>query len=159
MAKSRKKSNDGDGEPLIKNRRARHDYLITETLECGIRLTGTEVKSLRNGQASLQEGYVRAELSPPTLTLHSVHIAEYPNAAPRFQHEPTRVRQLLAHKREIRKFARAATAKGVTIVPLEIHWRNGRAKLLVGLGTGKRSYDKRQALKAKAHKRDIEQGG
>ncbi|MDP7029927.1 MAG: SsrA-binding protein SmpB [Phycisphaerales bacterium] len=157
MAKSRKKTDDG--EPLIRNRRARHDYLIQETLECGIRLTGTEVKSLRSGQASLQEGYVRAELVPLSLTLHGVHIAEYPNASSRFQHAPIRTRQLLAHKREIRKLARAASAKGVAIVPLEIHWRNGRAKLLIGIGTGKRTYDKRQALKAKAHKRDIEQQG
>jgi SsrA-binding protein len=157
MAKSRKKSSEGNGEPLIRNRRARFDYLITDTLEVGIRLTGTEVKSLRKGLASLQEGFVRADGDPPQLLLFGVHIAEYPNAASAFQHNPIRTRQLLAHKREIRKFARAAATKGVTIVPLEIHWVHGRAKMLIGLGTGKRDYDKRQALKAKAHRRDIEQ--
>jgi SsrA-binding protein len=158
MAKSNKKLSEGGGEPLIRNRRARFDYLITDTLECGLRLTGTEVKSLRNGLASLQEGFVRADGDPPQLLLYGVHIAEYPNAAAAFQHNPIRIRKLLAHKREIRKFARASLAKGVTIVPLEINWLNGRAKLLIGLGTGKKSYDKRQSLKAKAHRRDIEQG-
>ncbi len=157
MAKSKRQSNQHSGEPCIRNRRARHDYLITDTLECGIRLKGTEVKSLRNGQASLQEGFVRAELDPLQLTLYGVHIAEYANASSAFQHDPIRPRTLLAHKREIKKFARAASAKGVTIVPLEIHWSHGRAKLLIGLGTGKRNYDKRQALKAKAHRRDIDQ--
>ena len=158
MAASGKKANQGDNQPLIRNRRARYDYLITETLECGLNLLGTEVKSLRNGQTSLQEGYVRAELDPPRLTLHSVHIAEYPNASSVHQHDPTRPRRLLAHKREIRKLAKALATKGVTIVPLEIHWVNGRAKLLIGIGTGKRAYDKRQALKAKAHNRDMEGG-
>lgn len=142
---------------MIRNRRARHDYLITETLECGIKLTGTEVKSLRNGQASLQEGYVRAESNPPSLTLHGVHIKEYANASSAHQHDPVRPRTLLAHKREIKKLATLTSAKGVTIVPLEIHWKDGRAKLVVGVGTGKRQYDKRQALKAKAHRRDIEE--
>jgi SsrA-binding protein len=156
MAASSKQSNQGDNQPLIRNRRARYDYLITETLECGIHLLGSEVKSLRNGQASLQEGYIRAELDPPRLTLHSVHIAEYPNASTVHQHDPIRPRQLLAHKREIRKLAKLTAAKGVTIVPLEIHWVSGRAKLLIGVGTGKRAYDKRQALKAKAHQRDME---
>ena len=157
MVASRKKADRGDNQPLMRNRRARHDYLIPETLECGIHLRGTEVKSLRKGQASLQEGYVRAELDPPRLMLYSVHIAEYSNASAAHQHNPIRPRQLLAHKREIRKLAKLTAAKGVTIVPLEIHWVHGRAKVLIGVGIGKRAYDKRQALKAKAHQRDIEQ--
>ncbi len=157
MTKGRNKKAEQDCQPVVRNRRARHDYLISETLECGMRLTGTEVKSLRNGQASLQEGFVRASADPLSLTLHGVHIAEYPNAAPAHQHDPIRPRTLLAHKREIRKLTRAAATKGVTIVPLEIHWKDGRAKLVIGVGTGKRSYDKRQALKAKAHRRDIAQ--
>lgn len=156
MAKRGKTSQQDGPQPSIRNRKARHDYLITETLECGLQLTGTEVKSLRNGQASLQEGYVRASLDPLGLTLHSVHIAEYPNASSAHQHEPTRTRNLLAHKREIKSLARQAATKGVTIVPLEIIWRDGRAKLVIGVGTGKKSWDKRQALKAKAHRRDIE---
>ncbi|MDP7069974.1 MAG: SsrA-binding protein SmpB [Phycisphaerales bacterium] len=157
MAKGKRQSSQRDGEPAIRNRRARHDYLITDTIECGMQLTGTEVKSLRNGQASLQEGFVRAELDPLQLTLYGVHIAEYTNASSAFQHNPTRPRRLLAHKREIRKLAQAASAKGIAIIPLEIRWVHGRAKLVIGLGTGKRHYDKRQALKAKAHRRDIEQ--
>jgi SsrA-binding protein len=89
--------------------------------------------------------------------LHSVHIAEYPNASSTHQHDPIRTRELLAHKREIRKLAKATATKGVTLIPLEIHWLHGRAKVLIGIGTGKRAYDKRQSLKAKAHQRDIEQ--
>jgi SsrA-binding protein len=157
MAAAKKKSKQDNSEPVIQNRRARYDYLITDTLECGVRLLGTEVKSLRTGQASLAEGYVRAELDPPRLMLHSVHIAEYPNASSTHQHDPIRTRELLAHKREIRKLAKATATKGVTLIPLEIHWLHGRAKVLIGIGTGKRAYDKRQSLKAKAHQRDIEQ--
>ena len=107
MAAAKKKSKQDNSEPVIQNRRARYDYLITDTLECGVRLLGTEVKSLRTGQASLAEGYVRAELDPPRLMLHSVHIAEYPNASSTHQHDPIRTRELLAHKREIRKLAKA----------------------------------------------------
>ena len=92
-------------EPTIENRRARHNYFIEETLECGIRLAGTEVKSVRNGQVSLAEGYVRATENPVALTLHGVHIAEYAPAGEHRQHDPGRVRALLAHRRQIRKLA------------------------------------------------------
>ncbi|MCH2136431.1 MAG: SsrA-binding protein SmpB [Phycisphaerales bacterium] len=143
-------------EPGIANRRARHDYFITDTLTCGIKLTGTEIKSIRAGQISLKEGYVRASDKPLSLTLHGVHIAEYPGAGPKHQHEPIRVRTLLANKREIRKWAVASRARGSTIVPLEIVWVESRAKLVIGLGTGKKKHDKRQALRKKAHARDME---
>lgn len=146
----------GKGSPEIQNRRARHDYVISETVECGIKLTGTEVKSVRNGQVSLAEGYVRAGESPLELTLHSVHIAEYAPAAEHHQHDPIRTRVLLAHKKEIAKLASASREGGVTIVPLKMYFVNGRAKLLVGVGRGKRKADKRQDLSKKAAQREID---
>lgn len=149
--KKDKKSN----EPEIVNRRARHDYVISDTLEVGIALRGSEVKSIRDGKASLAEGYVRVVDDPPEMTLHSVHIDEYPPAAGANQHEPTRVRALLAHKREILKFARESAQKGVTVVPLRLYFKNGRAKLLIGLARGKAHEDKRQDVREREAKRDI----
>ena len=153
---AKKSSNQNSNEPVIENRKARHLYTITDTLECGIKLLGTEIKSVRSGQVSLAEGYVKASEDPLSLTLHSIHIAEYPPAGPHRQHEPTRTRVLLAHRREIRKWAVASRSRGCTIVPLKMYFVDGRAKLLVGLGTGKKAPDKRQDLKAKEAKRDIE---
>lgn len=144
------------GQPTIVNRRARHDYVISDTLECGIRLLGTEVKSVRAGKVSLQEGYVRAAENPPELSLHSVHIAEYPPAGPAQQHDPTRTRRLLAHKREIRKLAMATREKGVTLLPLKMYFDRGRLKVLIGLGRGKRKADKRDVLEKKQAQREIE---
>ena len=155
MTAKAKKEQGKPGQPVIQNRRARHDYHIDETMEVGIVLTGTEVKSIRNGRASLTEGYIRASEEPLTLTLHSVHIAEYPPAGPR-QHLPTRERRLLAHAREIRKLAEAAKQRGTTIVPLKMYFSNGRAKLQIGVGRGKKKHDKRQAIAEREAKRDID---
>ena len=148
-----KKSNKS---PTIENRRARYHYHIQDTLEAGIVLSGSEVKSLRSGQASLQEGWVRASLQPLKLTLHSVHIAEYPNAGPAHQHQPQRTRTLLVHKREIKKLAEFTSSQGRTLVPLKIYFLNGRAKLLIGLATGKHKSDKRQDLAEKSAKREMD---
>jgi SsrA-binding protein len=156
MAAKGKDKSSKTRQPTITNRRARHDYLIEDTLECGIKLTGTEVKSVRNGHVSLAEGYVRATEDPPSLELHGVHIAEYPNAAEHHQHDPIRVRRLLAHKREILKLSANTREKGVTIVPLKLYFVNGRAKLLIGVGRGKRKADKRQDIARREAKRDIE---
>ncbi len=150
------KSTSNTHEPTIENRRARHDYFIEDTLECGIKLTGTEIKSVRNGQVSLAEGYVHAVADPPTLTLHSVHIAEYPPAGPHRQHAPTRVRTLLAHSREIRKLANRVRERGVTLVPLKMYFVRGRAKVLIGVARGKKKADKRQDIAKREHQRDIE---
>lgn len=150
------KKGTGAREPSIGNRKARYDYFITDTLTCGIKLTGTEIKSVRAGLISLKEGYVRASEHPVSMTLHGVHIAEYPGAGPKHQHDPTRTRVLLANKREIRAWAVESRAKGSTIVPLEIVWVDKRAKLVIGLGIGKKKYDKRQALKHKADKREMD---
>ena len=144
------------GQPVIENRRARHQYAIEETLECGIRLTGSEIKSIRDGKVSLAEGYVRATDNPVKLTLHSAHIAEYPPAAEHRQHEPGRVRSLLAHRREILKLADRTRAKGVTLVPLKMYFVNGRAKLLIGLARGKKRRDKREEVARREAQRDIE---
>ena len=141
--------------PTIANRRARHEYLIEETLECGIKLTGTEVKSVRNGQVSLAEGYARATEIPPAITLHGVHIAEYPPAAEHRQHNPTRVRTLLAHRRQIRKLADKTRSKGTTLIPLKMYFVDGRAKLLLGVARGKRKTDKRRDLAKREMERDI----
>ena len=143
-------------EPTIENRKARHRFHILETLECGLKLTGTEIKSVRDGKVSLGEGYVRAEEHPLRLTLHGVHIGEYPPAGPARQHDPIRTRILLAHRREIAKLADKTREKGTTLVPLKLYFLRGRAKLLIGLARGKRMADKRQDLAKKEAQRDIE---
>lgn len=143
-------------EPTIENRRARHDYFIEDTLECGLKLTGTEIKSVRHGQVSLGEGYIRATETPPALVLHSVHIAEYAPAGAAHQHDPIRERVLLAQKREIRKLAERTRQRGITLVPLKIYFVRGRAKLLVGVARGKQQADKRQAISEREHQRDMD---
>jgi SsrA-binding protein len=142
--------------PTIENRRARFDYTITDTLEVGIMLAGPEVKSVRNGKVSLAEGYVRVQETPLSLWLHSVSIDEYAPAAGK-PHKPAmvRTRKLLAHKREIAKLARQVDQKGMTILPLKLYFKNGFAKLLIGLGKGRASHDKRQAIANRENKRDI----
>lgn len=151
--KDKNKSN----EPEIQNRRAYHEYFISETLEVGIVLVGTEVKSIRAGRASLAEGYVKADLSPVRLLLLGLHIDEY-TAAGRgnLQHRPTRTRILLAHTREVKKLHDKAQIKGFTLVPLKMYFKDGRVKLLVGVGQGKKAHDKRQTLREKDAKREID---
>ncbi|MHC5002677.1 MAG: SsrA-binding protein SmpB [Planctomycetota bacterium] len=143
-------------EPTIENRRARRDYFIEETLECGLKLTGTEIKSIRAGQISLAEGFARATEQPATLTLYGVHIAEYPPAGPHRQHQPSRPRVLLAQKREIRKLAARTRQRGTTLVPLKIYFVRGRAKLLLGVARGRRVADKRDRIDDRQAKREID---
>ena len=152
---SRKRSGGVSNEPVIENRRARHDYRIGDTLECGIELRGTEVKSIRDGKASLAEGWIKVQDAPLGLTLHGVHVAEYPPAGPR-QHEPTRTRRLLAHKREIRKLFQAVGNTGTTLVPLKLYFKDGRAKILLGIAEGRRKADKRQDIERREAQRDID---
>ena len=154
MASRKRKTTN---EPEIHNRRARHEYFIEETLECGIKLVGTEVKSVRDGRVSLAEGYVRAAESPLALTLHGVHIAEYPPAGEVNQHLPVRTRALLAQRRQIRKLALRTRDRGLTIIPLKMYFVRGRIKLLIGLARGKRKADKRQAIDRRQARRDIDQ--
>lgn len=158
MAKGKGKKRGGaGGAPEIVNRRARHEYHIEETLEVGIALVGSEVKSVRAGKVSLAEGYVRAEEESLRLELHGLHIAEYgPAGSGPLQHRPLRTRTLLAHKREIRKLAKASAAKGMTIVPLKLYFsQRGMAKLLIGVARGKAQHDKRQDIKKREQDREI----
>ena len=152
---SRKRPGGVPNEPVIENRRARHDYRIGDTLECGIELRGTEVKSIRDGKASLAEGWIKVQETPLGLTLHGVHVAEYPPAGPR-QHEPTRPRRLLAHKREIRKLFQAVGNTSTTLVPLKLYFKDGRAKILLGVAEGRRKADKRQDIERREAQRDID---
>lgn len=149
-----KKTKPANLSPRIDNRRARHDYHISDKLEVGVALLGSEVKSIRNGQVSLAEGYVAVNPKTEELELLNVDIALYPQAGVN-QHEPRRTRKLLAHKREIRSLLGKTTAKGVTIVPLAMYFVRGRVKLEIGVGTGKKQHDKRQDLKKAAADREI----
>jgi SsrA-binding protein len=143
-------------EKVIENRKARYDYHIGDTLECGIVLGGGEVKSVRSGQVSLGEGYVRAQMDPPALLLHGVNIAEYAPARTAVPTSPTRTRKLLAHKREIARLFKSQQVKGNTLVPLKVYFKDGFAKCLVGVGTGKTKGDKRQTIAERESKREMD---
>ncbi len=125
------------------NRKALHDYHILKTIEAGIELKGTEVKSIRDGRVNIRDAYVRPEGGE--MWLVGAHIAHYPPAG-RFQHDPYRKRRLLLHRRQIRELAQALRGQGMTIVPLRIYFRGGKAKVEIALAQGKRQYDKRAAL-------------
>lgn len=142
-------------EPTIENRKARHDYEIVRTLEVGIALLGPEVKSIRAGRASIGEGYVRAESAPCRLTLEGMHVDEYGPSRGARPLAPARTRALLAHRKEIEKLAAESAAKGMTIVPLKMYFKEGRVKLLIGLARGKQAHDRRQDIKARDSKREI----
>ena len=135
------------------NRKARHEYEILETLECGIALVGSEVKSLRSGRISIEEAYGRIDKGEVWLV--GCDIQEYEKAN-QLNHVPKRRRKLLLHRREIAKFAGHAFDKGLTLVPLKMYFSRGRAKLLLGIGRGRKLHDKRQKLKADSAKRDID---
>ena len=160
MAKSQKKKNaesdakQRDNESMIaQNRRARHEYEVLDTLECGIMLVGSEVKSLRKGQLSLEEAYGRVKEGEVFLV--NCDIPEYVQAN-QFNHNPRRMRKLLLHRREIKKFAGRAYEKGLTLVPLKMYFKEGRAKVLLGICRGRQTHDKRNVLKERAMSRDIE---
>ena len=138
---------------IANNRKARHDYHVLETLECGIVLTGSEVKSLRNGQLSLEEAYARVDQGE--VWLLGCNIQEY-SFAHQQNHVPKRRRKLLLHRREIRKFAAQAYEKNLTLVPLKMYFKRGRAKVLLGVCRGKKQFDKRETLKKKDMQRDID---
>lgn len=135
------------------NRRARHDYLIEDTYEAGIVLTGTEVKSLREGRASLVDGY--AFIDGGEMWLDAVHIPEYTEGTWN-NHAPRRKRKLLLHKQEIIKISHRTQDGGYTLIPLSIYFSDGRAKVELAIAKGKREYDKRQALRERQDKREAE---
>lgn len=148
-----KAADAGQERVVAENRKARHDYEILETLECGIALVGSEVKSLRAGRMSLDEAYGRVE--GDELWLLGCDIPEYEKAN-QLNHKPKRQRKLLLHRREIRKFASLAFEKGLTLVPLKMYFKSGRVKVLMGIGRGRKAHDKRQKLKADTARREIE---
>jgi SsrA-binding protein len=135
------------------NRRALHEYHLLETLEVGIALTGTEIKSVRAGKVNLREAYARVERGE--LWMHNAHISPY-EAGNRYNHEPTRPRKLLAHTREIARLAGKASESGVTLVPLRMYDRDGHVKVALAVARGKHSYDKRAALAERDARREIE---
>src|SRR5215471_20600599 len=128
---------------IAQNRKARHDYTIEDTFEAGLVLTGTEVKSLRAGRASLVDGF--AEVSDGEVWLQNAHIPEYTQGT-WTNHAPRRKRKLLLHRHEIEKIERRVNERGLTIVPLSLYFKDGKAKVEIALARGRRSYDKRQAI-------------
>jgi len=137
---------------ITENRLARREYEILDTLECGIALVGSEVKSLRNGHVSIEEAYGR--IRNDEVWLIGCDIAEYVQANV-MNHDPRRPRKLLLHRREIKKFASKAYEQGMTLVPLKMYFTRGRAKVLLGIGRGRKLYDKREKLKKDTVKRDM----
>lgn len=140
--------------PQILNRRALHDYFIEAKLECGMMLVGSEVKSIRMGLAQLQDAYATIE-KDGQLYLHGCHIEPYKLAAIVYNHEPKRIRKLLAHKREIERLKDALSDRGTTLIPLAIYFKEGRAKLELGICKGKQKSDKRQSIKEREMAKDV----
>ena len=142
-----------DERIVASNRKARHDYRILETLECGIVLTGDEVKSLRGGRASLTEAYARVR--DGEVWLEGMHIPPY-EQGDRRRHLPTRPRKLLLHRRQIDRLVGQQQEQRITRVPLRVYFTHGLAKVEIGLGRGKREHEVREALKKREHEREIE---
>lgn len=143
-----------EGQKIIAlNRRAHYDYSVEETIECGIVLQGSEVKSLRIGKVSFPDGYAVFERGE--LWLRNVHIAEY-SCSSVFNHDPDRPRKLLAHAQELKRLERRVNEKGYTLIPLNFHFRKGRVKVELGLCKGKKYSDKRESIKERDVQRDIQ---
>jgi SsrA-binding protein len=138
---------------LAENRLARHQYEILETLETGIELLGTEVKSIRAGKANLKDGFCL--IRKGEMRLHNVHISPHSFASGYFNHDPLRVRKLLAHRREIEKFKNQLDKKGLTLIPLSLHLKGSWIKLTIGLSKGRKLHDKRQEEKKKQAEREV----
>jgi SsrA-binding protein len=138
---------------ITENRKARHDFHIEETYETGIVLVGTEVKSLRAGRANLKDSFARVDKGE--IFLYNAHISPY-DQGNRFNHDPLRTRKLLMHKHEIRKLIGQVHEKGLTLVPLKMYFKRGKAKVLIALAKGKKLYDKRDDMAARDAKREME---
>lgn len=139
-------------KPLAQNKKARHDYRIVSTIEAGIALTGTEIKSVRASRVTLKDGF--AQVRNGEVWLMNVHIAQYAQGN-RFNHDELRNRKLLLHKKEIARLAGETQRKGVTLVPIKMYLKHGFAKVLLGVAEGKHEYDKRQTLKKRDQEREI----
>lgn len=147
------KTNQPDRYKEIRNKRVHRDYFVDETLECGIVLRGTEVKSIRQGHAQIEDSFVRIEKGVPIL--YHAHIREYAFGT-NTNHNPKRPRKLLLKKREILKWEQQLQGGGKTLVPVKMYFHKGLVKILVGLCRGKKTYDKRQDLKTREADREIE---
>ncbi|HKM17034.1 MAG: SsrA-binding protein SmpB [Firmicutes bacterium] len=138
---------------IVDNRKARHDFHIIETIETGIALKGTEVKSLRLGKVNIRDSFAR--IKDGEVFLHGMHISPYEQGN-RFNHDPLRIRKLLLHKREIIRLAGKIQEKGYTLVPLSLYWKNGKCKVNLALAKGKRLHDKRETIARKDAERRIQ---
>ena len=138
---------------IARNKKARHEYFIEDTWEAGIVLTGTEVKSLREGRASLVDGF--AQIRDGELWMYNVHIPEY-NQGTWNNHAPRRLRKLLLHRSEIQKLIGKTKESGLTLIPLELYFKDGKAKVELGLARGKKDYDKRQVIMERTMNREAE---
>ena len=147
------RSEDRQERNIAVNRRARHDYAIEERIEAGLVLSGSEVKSLREGKANLKDSHVRIERGEAWLW--NMHISPY-GPASAFGHEPTRTRKLLLHRREITRLAGKVKERGLALIPLRLYFRDGRAKVEVALARGKKLHDKRAALRERQVKREVD---
>ncbi|TGB02274.1 SsrA-binding protein SmpB [Halobacillus salinus] len=143
----------GNGKTIAQNKKARHDFTIEETFEAGIVLQGTEIKSIRNGRINLKDSFAR--VNNGEVFLHNMHISPYEQGNI-YNHEPTRARKLLLHRKEINQLIGQTQQKGYSLVPLKVYIKNGVAKVLIGLGRGKKKYDKREDLKRKQQNREID---
>lgn len=144
------------GEKIIaQNKTARLNYFIDETMEAGISLVGTEVKALREGKVNLKDSYAMVEGGE--VFVHDMHISPYSHGN-RMNHEPLRKRKLLLHGREIKRLYGKSRERGLALIPLKLYFRNGRVKLELGVGKGKKLYDKREDMKGRDAKREIERG-
>ena len=140
---------------VAKNRKARHEFHVLQTWEAGLVLQGTEVKSLRDGKANLADAYAR--IDPGELSLYNMHVSPY-EAGNRFNHDPLRRRKLLMHRNELRRLVGEVEQKGLTLVPLDVHFSGGIAKVDLALVRGKKLHDKRDTLRERAVARDMERG-
>jgi SsrA-binding protein len=153
MAKKKQQTpEDPNSRVVTRNRRARHEYDVLDEIECGVVLTGSEVKSIRNNKISIEEAYARVR--DGELWLIGCDIAEYPQATI-MNHEPRRPRKLLLRKREFRKFAEAAEQQGLTLIPLAVYFSRGFVKVKLALARGRKLHDKREKLKQQADRREI----
>jgi SsrA-binding protein len=143
-----------ENQTIADNRKARHDYFIEESIEAGMVLTGSEIKSLRNGRVNLRGGYARIDRGE--VWLYDVHISPYDQSGTHYNHEPTRRRKLLLNRREISRIVGQIERQGYTIVPLRVYFKRRRAKLELGLARGKKMYDKREDIAKREAQRDID---
>lgn len=147
------KEKDPNEKLIVANRKARFEYFVLESYEAGIALTGTEVKSLREGKVNVVDSY--ATMVAGELWLYNLNIQKF-DKGNRFNHEPTRPRKLLLHKYELRKLFQATKEKGLTLIPLKLYFSGGKVKVEIGLCKGKKNYDKRDTLHEKDAKREVE---